>query len=145
MQGTRKMSRAAIYSRVSTLDQEPENQLAELRPYARARSWTTHEYVGHGVSGAKDRRPALDSRIRDAKLRRFSVLVVWRPFCVSALTWLTFSFNAGSTAFSSDDLPTPLCPTNTAVRPARSLRRSSSPRPPTVRSSSSPTRTSAPG
>jgi DNA invertase Pin-like site-specific DNA recombinase len=50
------MSRAAIYAGVSTLDQEPENQLAELRRYARARSWTAHEYVDHGVSGAKDRR-----------------------------------------------------------------------------------------
>ena len=78
MQGTRKMSRAATYAHVSTLDQEPENPLAELRRYARARSWTAHEYVDHGVSGAKDRRPALDSRIRDAKLRRFSVVVVWR-------------------------------------------------------------------
>ena len=29
--------RAAIYARVSTLDQEPENQLAELRRYVAAR------------------------------------------------------------------------------------------------------------
>ena len=29
--------RAAIYARVSTLDQEPENQLAELRQYVQAR------------------------------------------------------------------------------------------------------------
>ena len=53
--------RAAVYARVSTLDQEPENQLAELRRYVEARGWTpTTEYVDHGVSGAKDRRPALD-------------------------------------------------------------------------------------
>ena len=32
--------RAAIYARVSTLDQEPENQLAELRRYVAARGWT---------------------------------------------------------------------------------------------------------
>jgi DNA invertase Pin-like site-specific DNA recombinase len=59
--------RAAIYARVSTFDQEPENQLAELRRYVEARAWSATEYVDRGVSGAKDRRPALDDVIRDAK------------------------------------------------------------------------------
>ena len=70
--------RAAIYARVSTLDQEPENQLAELRRYVGVRGWTAAEYVDKGVSGAKDRRPALDQLIRDARRRKFDVLVVWR-------------------------------------------------------------------
>ena len=70
--------RAAIYARVSTLDQEPENQLAELRQYTAARGWTAAEYVDHGVSGAKERRPALDRVISDARRRRFDVLVCWR-------------------------------------------------------------------
>src|SRR5688572_10047167 len=46
--------RAAIYARVSTLDQHPENQLAELRRYMEPRSWTWQEYVDKGVSGEKD-------------------------------------------------------------------------------------------
>src|SRR5713226_5769822 len=70
--------KAAIYARVSTLDQEPENQLAELRRYAEARGWTAVEYVDKGVSGAKDRRPALDRLIADATRRRFDVLLCWR-------------------------------------------------------------------
>ena len=70
--------RAAIYARVSTLDQEPENQLAELRRYADARGWMPTEYVDHGVSGAKERRPALDRLLADARRRRFDVLVCWR-------------------------------------------------------------------
>ena len=70
--------RAAIYARVSTLDQEPENQLAELRCYADARGWMPTEYVDHGVSGAKERRPALDRLLADARRRRFDVLVCWR-------------------------------------------------------------------
>ena len=70
--------RAAIYARVSTLDQEPENQLEELRQYVRARGWTAGEYTDHGVSGAKDRRPALDALARDAKRRKVEVLVCWR-------------------------------------------------------------------
>lgn len=70
--------RGAIYARVSTIDQEPENQLAEVRRYVAARGWTAVEYVDRGVSGAKDRRPALDSLLRDAKRRRFDVVVCWR-------------------------------------------------------------------
>jgi len=69
---------AAIYARVSTFDQEPENQLAELRRYITARGWTAAEYVDKGVSGTKDKRPALDQLVRDAKRRRFDVLVCWR-------------------------------------------------------------------
>src|SRR4051812_29625812 len=71
--------KAAIYARVSTLDQEPENQLIELRRYINARGWgTPTEYVDRGVSGSKDRRPALDQLLRDAKRRRFDVVVCWR-------------------------------------------------------------------
>ena len=70
--------RAAIYARVSTLDQEPENQLADLRRYVEARGWSAAEFVDRGISGSKDRRPALDALIKDAKRRRFDVLVCWR-------------------------------------------------------------------
>lgn len=71
--------RAAIYARVSTFDQQPENQLAELRRFVAARGWSpAGEHVDHGISGAKERRPALDAMRTDAKRRRFDVLVVWR-------------------------------------------------------------------
>ena len=70
--------KAAIYARVSTLDQEPENQLQELRRYVEARGWTGTEFVDRGVSGSKDKRPALDALLKDSKRRRFDVLVCWR-------------------------------------------------------------------
>ena len=70
--------RAAIYARVSTVGQEPENQLQELRRYVEARGWTAVEYTDKGVSGSKDRRPALDQMLTDAKRRRFDVVVCWR-------------------------------------------------------------------
>ena len=70
--------KAAIYARVSTLDQEPENQLQELRRYTQAREWVAVEYVDHGVSGAKDRRPALDRLVADARRRKVDTVVVWR-------------------------------------------------------------------
>jgi DNA invertase Pin-like site-specific DNA recombinase len=72
------MRAAAIYARVSTFDQEPENQLQELRRYVEARGWTAVEYVDRGISGSKENRPALDALLRDAKRRKFDVLVCWR-------------------------------------------------------------------
>ncbi len=71
----------ALYARVSTMDkgQDPEVQLGPLREYATARGWTVHqEYVDQGVSGTKERRPALDQLMADAKRRLFDVLLVWR-------------------------------------------------------------------
>ena len=70
--------RAAIYARVSTADQTCDNQLLELRRYIEARGWSAQEFVDSGVSGTKDRRPALDALLCDAKRRRFDVLVCWR-------------------------------------------------------------------
>lgn len=35
-------------------------------------------YIDRGVSGSKDRRPALDRLVADARRRRFDVLVCWR-------------------------------------------------------------------
>ena len=71
--------RAALYARVSTTDQTCENQLLELRRYCEARGWEIiREFVDQGVSGSKDRRPALDHLVSDAKRRRFDVLVCWR-------------------------------------------------------------------
>ena len=71
-------ARAAVYARVSTLDQEPENQLQELQRYVEARGWAAQEFVDHGVSGTKDRRHALDRLIRDATQRKVDTVVVWR-------------------------------------------------------------------
>jgi DNA invertase Pin-like site-specific DNA recombinase len=72
------MKRAAIYLRVSSLDQHPETQGIELRQFARQRGYEIfEEYVDHGVSGAKVRRPALDRLLKDAHRRRFDAVLVW--------------------------------------------------------------------
>jgi len=70
--------RAAVYARVSTNEQTVDNQLLELRRYCEARGWSATEYLDEGVSGAKDRRPALDQLVADAKRRKFDILVCWR-------------------------------------------------------------------
>lgn len=72
--------RVALYARVSTLaGQSPEMQLVELREYVARRGWQlVEEYVDHGVSGAKESRPALNRLMNDAKQRRFDVVAAWK-------------------------------------------------------------------
>ena len=70
--------RAAIYMRVSTLDQHPETQLYDLRTLAQQRGLEiVKEYTDRGISGARARRPALDELLRDARRGEFDVLLVW--------------------------------------------------------------------
>ncbi len=71
------MKRVAIYARVSTGDQTCDNQLRDLREYCRARGWTdVVEFVDTGVSGTKERRPALDKMMVEVKARRVDVVIV---------------------------------------------------------------------
>lgn len=72
------MTRAALYVRVSTLDQHPETQVHELRQFVRQRGFEiVGEYLDHGVSGTRARRPALDKLLHDAHRHRFDVVCVW--------------------------------------------------------------------
>lgn len=71
--------KAAIYARVSTTDQNCEMQVRELHEYAARRGWTVSaEYVDTGWSGAKASRPELDRLMRDASLRHFDAVLVWK-------------------------------------------------------------------
>lgn len=72
--------RAALYLRVSTLDQTTENQRRELEHVAERAGWTIDQvYEDAGVSGAKgrDRRPAFDRLLKDATRRRFDLIAAW--------------------------------------------------------------------
>jgi putative DNA-invertase from lambdoid prophage Rac len=65
--------------RVSTSDQSCEMQLRELRQYVQRQRWQAFaEYVDTGFSGAADSRPELDRLLRDARLRRFEAVLVWK-------------------------------------------------------------------
>ncbi|WP_166486268.1 recombinase family protein [Jannaschia sp. CCS1] len=69
--------RAAIYARVSTGEQTPENQLIRLREVAERAGWAVVcEYV-ETASGTKRARPALDAMVKDAARRRFDVVMAW--------------------------------------------------------------------
>lgn len=72
--------RAAIYARVSTNNgQDPSMQTRELREYCQRRGWEIEgEYVDAGVSGAKERRPRLDTLLAACRKRRVDAVVVYR-------------------------------------------------------------------
>jgi putative DNA-invertase from lambdoid prophage Rac len=68
-----------IYARVSTDDQRCEMQLTELREFASRFGWTiAEEYIDQGFSGSKADRPALTRLMRDASMKRFAAVIVWK-------------------------------------------------------------------
>jgi DNA invertase Pin-like site-specific DNA recombinase len=69
--------RCAVYARVSTSDQCVNNQLYDLRKFAEQRGYeVAAEYTDVGISGSKARRPGLDLMLKDARRRRFQVVIV---------------------------------------------------------------------
>ena len=73
--------RVALYARVSTLNhgQDPEVQLRELRAYCERRGFEiVDEYVDTGISGSRERRPALDKLITACRKRLVDGVVVYR-------------------------------------------------------------------
>jgi DNA invertase Pin-like site-specific DNA recombinase len=75
-----KTRRAAIYLRVSTSDQNTDNQEHELRQIAERAGWTVAKvYRDQGISGAKgrDQRPAFDELWKDACSRKFDIVMAW--------------------------------------------------------------------
>lgn len=72
------MTRAAIYCRVSTVDQKNESQLYDLRQMATQRGYTIVKEYTDQISGSKSKRPGLDDLMRDARRGKFDVLLIWR-------------------------------------------------------------------
>ncbi len=71
--------RAALYTRVSTQEQNTAMQLDELRAYCQRRGLEiAAEYCDQGVSGSIESRPALNKLMADARRRKFDVLIVWK-------------------------------------------------------------------
>ena len=69
----------ALYTRVSTHDQSVEMQLSDLRRYCEERKFkVSKEYNDEGISGVKDKRPALDDLMADARKRKFDTVLCWR-------------------------------------------------------------------
>jgi DNA invertase Pin-like site-specific DNA recombinase len=70
---------AAIYTRVSTVDQHPEIQEHEVVQYVARRGWKQYRiYCDKGISGGTDKRPALTALLDDCRRRKIDVVVVWK-------------------------------------------------------------------
>lgn len=70
--------KAVAYARVSTLlKQEPEHQLAPIRGVATNREFRlVGEYVDR-ITGSADRRKALDQLVKDARMGKFKVVIIF--------------------------------------------------------------------
>jgi len=73
-----KKTRCAAYVRCSTNHQDTELQVKDLTEYAERRGWQVTLFEDKGVSGSKDKRPALDEMMAAARKKQFDVVLVWR-------------------------------------------------------------------
>jgi DNA invertase Pin-like site-specific DNA recombinase len=71
------MKRAALYLRVSTVDQHPETQLHDLRSLAAQRGYEIVAEYTDRISGVKAKRPGLDHLMSDARRGCCDVVLVW--------------------------------------------------------------------
>jgi DNA invertase Pin-like site-specific DNA recombinase len=71
------MKRAALYMRVSTVDQHPESQLLDLSQMAQQRGYEIVKEYTDRISGTKARRPGLDEMLQHGRRGRFDVVLVW--------------------------------------------------------------------
>ena len=74
------VKRAALYLRVSTIDQTTANQERELRQVAERAGWEVDKvYKDRGISGSKgrDKRPAFDALHKAAARREIDIVMAW--------------------------------------------------------------------
>lgn len=79
------MVKVAIYARVSLDEskksrrfQDPQNQIEPLKTFCKAFGWEIVEVYVDKMSGANPARPAFRKMMKDAMLRRFMGIVVWK-------------------------------------------------------------------
>ena len=73
-----KAKRVAIYVRVSTDGQSVENQKRELEAVANRHGWeVAGVFSDHGISGAKEKRPAFARLIQGIARKDFDAVAAW--------------------------------------------------------------------
>src|SRR5215467_758657 len=70
--------RCAIYARVSTADQNLDNQPTQLREFAARSGWEITGVYRDEASAKNGDRAGFESMMADASRRRFDVLLFWR-------------------------------------------------------------------
>ena len=69
--------KAAIYSRVSTDKQTTDNQIQELLAVAERNGWTVEAVYSDVISGAKEKRPELETLMTSVIRREVDVVLIW--------------------------------------------------------------------
>ena len=71
------MRQACLYTRTSTVSQDPATQIVQLRELAARRGFEiVAEYSDKGISGSKAKRQGLEALLRDARRGKFGVVLV---------------------------------------------------------------------
>ena len=68
----------AIYTRVSSTDQDCELQIRSFNKYANRQGWAIVETYQDVMSGAKVNRPDLNRLMLDGRTWKFDCLLVWK-------------------------------------------------------------------
>ncbi|MCC7497337.1 MAG: recombinase family protein [Bryobacterales bacterium] len=68
---------AALYCRVSTRDQQNDNQADQLKAYAASRGYHITGVYSDTESGSRHQRPGLAALLRDASARKFDIVLFW--------------------------------------------------------------------
>jgi len=75
LKGTK--GKCAIYVRVSTEEQDVQNQLEPLVNFSKSLQFKVVEIYEDKMSGAVTKRPRFQQMLKDARLRRFDTILVW--------------------------------------------------------------------
>ncbi len=70
--------KTALYMRVSTSDQNLNNQLLELREHCKRNNYEIVGEYSDTISGTKSSRPELDRMLQDMRDKKFESICVWK-------------------------------------------------------------------
>jgi len=70
--------KAALYTRISTTDQDSTAQELELRRYAQANNYEVYKVYSDVISGSESSRPALNELMFDSRKKLFDVVICYK-------------------------------------------------------------------
>jgi DNA invertase Pin-like site-specific DNA recombinase len=71
------MMKTAIYARVSTDEQTTDNQVIKLKQVAKRNGWEVEAVYADTISGAKSKRPELDTLMKSVMRKEIDIVMVW--------------------------------------------------------------------
>lgn len=77
MTDIKTIRKCAIYARVSTAEQNLDNQIESLETFANLQNTKVHNIYKDIMTGGASNRPQFQQMLKDARLRQFDVIYVW--------------------------------------------------------------------